>query len=240
MFHPTVDGVRARCPAGRRFRLRGPAAVATTIALTLIGAADAAGDVRVGGGAYAFSGDLNALLIPLSAGGLPAVTLPTEGGGPFTESLLSANVVGLAPISVAEVSTRGNSGLGRAASWASVAGVGLAGLVSVTAVRSSCSATADGADGTATVVDLVVAGIPISTVDAGPNTVIALPFGTVTVNQQVRSAGALTVNGLHVNLDAAVVGGDITLAQSRCVVKSNAPARARTALRRAHERARSS
>jgi hypothetical protein len=239
MHYPDVDDVRARRPPRRPVRLHGVAGVAA-VALILACAASAAAEERVGGGAFALRANLNALLVPLSAGALPAVTLPPEGGGPFTESLLNTNVLGLAPVGAAEVTTRGNSGLGSAVSAASVLDVDLAGLVSVSAARSGCSATTSAAEGTTAVSGLVVAGIPIATVDAGPNTTIALPVGSVTLNEQIRTgASSVTVNAVHVTLDAGVVGGDIVLAQSRCVVKSMMPARVR-ALRRAHKRVRSS
>jgi hypothetical protein len=239
MYRPDVDDVRVSRRLRRLVRPRGVAAVAA-FALTLTCAASAAAEERVGGGAFALRADLNALLIPLSVGALPAVTLPPEGGGPFSESLLATNALGLAPVGAAKVTTRGNSGLGSASSAASVLDVDLAGLVSVSAARSRCSAAAGDAWGTTDVSGLVVAGIPIATADAGPNTTIALPVGSVTLNEQIRTGGSvLTVNAVHVTLDAGVVGGDVVLAQSRCAVKSMKSARVR-ALRRAHKPASSS
>ena len=212
------------CPLRRPHRTR--CRLGFGLAAALVGAlaavSPAAAAVRsVGGGAYALHASVNALVAPVSVGALPSVSLPPDGGGPYTESLASANAIGLAPVRLASVGTEGNSAIGSASSFATVADVGIAGLVTVSAARSRCSVTAGGADGSASVVDLVVAGIRVSTVNAGPNTTIALPVGTVILNEQRRSgASGLTVNAIRVSLDAAVVSGDIVIAQSRCTVSS--------------------
>ncbi|HUR84039.1 MAG TPA: choice-of-anchor P family protein [Solirubrobacteraceae bacterium] len=206
---------------------------AATAALTLLGCASAAAAGSVGGGASALRANANALVAPVSVGALPSVLLPREGGGPFTESLLSANVAGLLPLQAAKVTTEGNAGLGRSQSSASVIEAGLAGLVSVSAARSRCSATADGATASASVADLVVAGIPISTVDAGANTTISLPVGTVVVNEQLRTANGVTVNAVRVSLSALLVTGDIVIAQSRCSVTAGGDTARTRAVRRA-------
>lgn len=209
----------------------GTAATAAVLALT---AGPAAASVR--GGAYALSANVNALVAPVSLGALPAVSLPPEGGGPYGESLAATNVAGLAPVRAATVSTEGNASLGSARSSASVIDARIAGLVTVATASSSCAATAGGADGAATVTGLVVAGTPVSTVDAGPNTTIALPVGTVVLNEQQRVGGALTVNAVRVSLDAAALAGSVVVAQSRCAVSSPRAARAK-AVRRARRSA---
>lgn len=214
------------CLRRRQLRL-GVAAVATAV-LGLSSAGPAMG--AVGGGAYGLSANVNAILAPVSVGPLPSVSLPAEGGGPFTASVLSANVAGLVSVGVARVSTQGNSGLGSASSSAVVLDADVAGLVQVSVARSRCSATSDGAQGSASVVGLVVAGIPIATVDLGPNTTIALPVGTVVINEQRRDgAGSITVNAVHVSLNALVASGDVVISQSRCSVDTAAAARSEPA-----------
>lgn len=211
---------RPHIACGARWR---PGVAATALVFFgLAGAGSAAAaEASVSGGAYGLSANVNALVAPVSVGPLPSVSLPAEGGGPFTASLLSADVLGLASVGVAEVSTEAASGVGSAASSASLVDVNVAGLVQASVARSRCSATAEGAEGSASVVDLVVAGIPISTVNLGPNTAILLPVGRVVINEQ-RPDGAtgLTVNAVHVTLNALAVSGDIVLAQSRCAVNS--------------------
>lgn len=223
-------------PSGCRRRLGLTAAAALVAALAHAGPAAGAGSVA--GGAYGVYANVNAVLAPVSVGALPSVSLPAEGGGPFTESALSANLAGLAPVRLAKVSTEGNSGTGSAKSAATVLDASIAGLVTVAAARSRCSATSSAADGSASVVDLVVAGIPISTVDAGPNTSIALPVGRVIINEQRRTGTSqITVNAVRVTLDLAAVTGEIVVAQSRCAVRS--ASRTRTKKLRARRSARS-
>lgn len=197
--------------------------IAALVVFGLSGATSAAAAASsVSGGAYGLSAKVNALVAPVSVGPLPSVTLPAEGGGPFTASLVSANVLGLASVGLAEVRTQGNSGVGSVASSASLVDVSAAGLVEASVVRSRCSARADGAEGSVSVADLVVAGIPISTVNVGPNTTITLPVGRVVINEQRQDgASGLTVNAVHVTLTALAVSGDIVLAQSRCAVASS-------------------
>lgn len=233
MHHMTGSGRDAGQPAcwnSWHVAARFCSAFAAATTLALVGAGPAASSV--GGGAYAVSANVNALVAPVSAGALPSVSLPAEGGGPFTESLLSANVIGLAPVQAARVSTQGNSGTGTATSSASMVDASIAGLVTVRAARSRCTATSADASASASAVDLVVAGIPVSTVNAGPNTTITLPVGRVVVNEQLKSsAAAITVNAVRVSLDAAVASGDIVIAQSRCSVRSSSGARAKQARR---------
>lgn len=211
----------------RRDRRRLSLVTSASLLATFVWTATACADGSVAGGAFGVQANVNAVLAPVSIGALPSVSLPPEGGGPFSESLLSANLAGLAPVQLARVSTEGNSGLGSAKSSATILAADVAGLVSVSAAKSRCSAGADSADGSASVVDLVVAGIPISTVDVGPNTSITLPVGTVIINEQRRTRDSqITVNAVRASLAVAAVTGDVVLAQSRCAVRS--PARTRT------------
>lgn len=242
-MHSEHRGPRGRCFSTSRHRRNGIQRLGLSLAAALVpmlglaSSATAAGSVA--GGAYGLSANVNALLAPVSVGAMPSVSLPPEGGGPFAESLLSANVAGLAPMRAAEVSTEGNSGIGSAESSATTLDAGVAGLVTVAAARSRCSATARSADGSASVVDLVVAGIRISTVDAGPNTSVALPVGRVIINEQRRTGDSrITVNAVHVVLSAAVATGDIVIAQSRCAVNGATRARSKK-LRRVRRSARS-
>lgn len=222
---------RVAFPLKNRHRLAIILAGALSPGLLLTGSAGAAASVS--GGAFGISANVNALLAPVSVGALPSVTLPPRGGGPFSESLLSANLAGLVPVQAANLRTEGNSGIGSAKSSAATWDVSVAGMVTATAAHSRCSATSSGAQGSASVTDLVIAGIPISTVDAGPNTSITLPVGRVIINEQERTTDSrIVVNAVHVTLDAAVVSGDVVIAQSRCGVSSSTRARTKKLRRR--------
>lgn len=196
-------------------------------------AAGPAAAASVSGGALGISANVNALLAPVSVGAMPSVSLPPEGGGPYSESLLSANLAGLASVQGAKVSTEGNSGIGSAKSSASTAHASIAGVVTASLARSSCSATRASAEGSASIDGLVVAGIPISTVDIGPNTSITLPVGKVILNEQQQTRGSqIVVNAVHVTLNAALVTGDVVIAQSRCAVRASTRARSKKLRRR--------
>ena len=216
---------------------RGRLAAVAALLLSLACAAQATAATSIAGGAFGIRANVNAVLAPVSVGAMPSVTLPAEGGGPFAESLLTANLAGLVPARIAEVSTEGNSGRGSAVSSATLADATVAGLVSVSSARSRCHATSAGADASASAVDLVVAGIPISTVDAGPNTTISLPVGRVVLNEQLRSgATGVTVSAVHVVLSAAVVTGEVVIAQSRCSVRGETRAKKQRRARKARRR----
>ncbi|HWF52788.1 MAG TPA: choice-of-anchor P family protein [Solirubrobacteraceae bacterium] len=182
-------------------------------------AQNAAASTTVGGGAFAIKANVSSFVAPVNVGPLASVTLPSTGGGPFTASLLNTNVLGLVAVQAGNVSTQGDTAAGTAASSANVANVSVAGIVSAQVATSSCTATASSATGSSRVLGLVVAGIPISVVDIGPNTKISLPVGTVTINEQTTTPTGITVNAVDVQLNAfGLLTGNVTLAQSHCSV----------------------
>lgn len=222
--HRRLDRQRLHDVPAIARRARSVASAALLLALAGSGPAAAS----VSGGAYGISANVNAVLAPVSVGAAPSVTLPAEGGGPFRESLLSANLAGLVPVRLAEVTTEGNSARGSASSSATTLNASVAGLVTVSAARSRCSATASSAQASASVAGLVVAGIPIATVDVGPNTTISLPVGRVILNEQrLSGASDVSVSAVHVILSAAVVTGDVVIAHSRCSVSTPVRTRAK-------------
>lgn len=194
------------------------AAAATLFALSNVAVASAA-DPVLHGGAYGLKADVVTPVAHLSAGPMPSVTLPSNGGQ-RSASLVDVNLLGLGSVGALKATTAGSTTAGTVDSSASAADVSLLGLVSVGVVKSQCNATADAANGNVSVVDLVVAGIPIAVVNPGPNTRVALPIGSVTLNEQTRSQSGMTVNAVHVRLNALVASGDIVIAQSRCGVQS--------------------
>lgn len=164
------------------------AAAAAAALGSLACAQGASAATTLGGGALAVQANLKVLTIPVDAGPLPAVTLPADGGGPFTAPLANTNVIGLVKIKSGNVSTQGDPDAGTVDSSATVADVDVLGLVKATVAASTCGATATSATGSSKVVDLSVAGIPVAIADLGPNTKITLPVATVTLNEQVTTA----------------------------------------------------
>ena len=177
----------------RNARLSRARLLVGAVALTgsLVGAQSAAAAT---GGAVGLKANVNAVgILPLDVGPLPAVTLIPGDSQPATASLVNTSVLGLITLQAASVSTQASGDPITVDSSATLAHADIAGLVSAKAVSSSCTATNTSSSGSATVVDLVVAGIPISTVDLGPNTTITLPVGTVTINEQSTSAATRSV-----------------------------------------------
>src|SRR2546425_3505402 len=131
--------------------------------------------------------------------------LPPSGGAQDA-TLLSASVPGLLAAEVLHASTVGQGQ--RSSSEASVANVTLTvGGNTITAGLLQARATAECHNGVASVsgssdiVDLVVNGQAI-VVSGAPNQTIALPIGSIIINEQrSANAGDLTVNALHVVID---------------------------------------
>jgi len=75
-----------------------------------------------------------------------------------------------------------------------------------------------------------VSGAPVSiTPSSLPNQVVNLPGGgTLTINERINTPGAITVNGLHINVTSGGVTQDIVIAQSHsdlaCLIATPTPA----------------
>src|SRR5213594_4207191 len=156
-----------------------------------------------------FSGE--ATVVQATVLSLPPVVLSDTGaldstGGAREASLLDASVPGLLTAEVLHASTVGQGQ--RSSSEASVANVTLTvGGNTITAGLLQARATAECHNGVASVsgssdiVDLVVNGQAI-VVSGAPNQTIALPIGSIIINEQRSDrVGDLTVNALHVMID---------------------------------------
>ena len=125
-------------------------------------------------------------------------------GGTLNTSVLSVNVLGLASADTLRSTTSGSGS--SSTSQTSIENLNLLnGLVAADVVKSNSSATCSGstaaASGSSELVGLTVAGQPVAV--SSPNLAISLPLGvSVIVNEQTSSsggsAGAMTVNALHV------------------------------------------
>src|SRR5436190_6757866 len=151
-------------------------------------------------------------------GPTPHVVLP-PAGGMVSDRLLGIAVPNAAASSTLEVVTTGSIGPHSASAQSSatveVLHV-LNDLVKATAVVAVSSSTADGSTATSssegsTILGLSINGSELGDVTPPPNTQIAIPFGTVTLNEQIRSGdgvhtSALTVNMIHVVLTEPLTG----------------------------------
>ncbi|KWW97944.1 hypothetical protein TH66_21505 [Carbonactinospora thermoautotrophica] len=95
-------------------------------------------------------------------------------------------------------------------------------------VEAHCVATPQGVKGGSNLVDLKVGGqlIDADAVVANPNTVVEVKgVGKVILNEQKETEDGLTVNAIHVKLNAVegvapdVVKGDIIISQAKCSTK---------------------
>jgi hypothetical protein len=197
--------------------------------LLVPGPSPAGADVtQVGGGAFGTQVGVTLLALPaVSVGPTPSVVVPNTGGGPISDSLATINLPGVLTTGVLNVSTQGaNLGThaGIAQSSAQVAGVAaLTNALTADLVSSSCISNGDGSSATTTLANANVLGTGVISANPAPNTVINVAnVASITFNEQVTSnvpgvETSVTVNAVHVRLDAAVGNGDIILAQSRCL-----------------------
>ena len=192
----------------------------------------------VSGSAYGESVNVSQLLglINLTSGPIPTpVVLASNGSSstpPSPESALSAAVPGLLQVGVLNASTQGDfagtpAALVGSQSAASVVNVNIgplaAPVIHADAVSSSCASTDSGSTGTASVVNLAIAGMSLINGTIPANSQIPLPgIGTVTLDEQITSSSpagsSITVNAIHVALDGALGKGDIIISQSHCDV----------------------
>jgi hypothetical protein len=193
-------------------------------------AAPARADVTaVSGGAFGESVNVTPLeAANVKSGPLPTVTLPAAGGGPFTNSALSACVpspgCALLQAGVLNVSTQGSTGAtGGSQSSASVANVdalkGSAAELTATAVSSQCRVTGNSASGSTTLVGGSFGGQSLAA-NPPPNTTLSIDGITLILNEQKTTGGpgnfSMTVNAVHLILSGELGSGDIIISQSRC------------------------
>src|SRR5262249_43676372 len=234
-----ISGAGEGQSQGRNMKGRAVAVVlAAVLCMGIAMAAPAAADVNDVSGSGAFGESVKVTVAgsgSVTSGPMPTVTLPSGGGGPFTDSLANVSLKGILTSGVLNVSTEGTnlgSRGGTAKSSASVAeataGEALSNqlegkpLLKAELISSQCTSNGDGSSGSSNLVDLEIAGNgqPVS---PPPNTTIDVIPGalSVTLNEQIvnNSPGetSITVNAVHVRLNVGdVATGDIILSQSRC------------------------
>ena len=160
----------------------------------------------------------------------PVVTLPADGGmatgeeaGVGVTGVLQAE--GLATVTTGVIGENASS----AQSLATASDVNiLNGVVTATGVIAvACSASngiqATSTDAGSTIVDLVVAGVPMGVVSPAPNTTINVPaLGTVILNEQVASGGGVTDKGLSVTMIHVILRDVLSGVKTGDIVVANA------------------
>jgi hypothetical protein len=206
----------------------------------------------VGGGAYGYF--VTVSLFGGAAGvkgPAPTVTLPDAGSAsPVTDTAASANVqFGPAIIFTSdklEVSTQGTPG-GTVTSSASAANVNRSGQEQLTAATatSKCTASSSAQTGSTTLSGAKLVTSSGTNFDSdADDTVVQLPADPapntpyegkieqvgdtfrVVLNEQITSAGSITVNAVHIFLLGPVAVGEVIIGQSRCGTTSGTAAAA--------------
>jgi hypothetical protein len=199
-----------------RFVRRGGAigvVVAAALVLGAMPASAAPGD----GSAYAAK-------VAVTLLGAPAVTVgplaASSTSGPTTANLLSIDAGGLVKAGVVSSSATLNQETGVVHAQADIAnvGIGLAALTgTIGAVNATCDATQAGVTGSSTLADVKILGVAVGA-NPAPNTTVNLLLAKIVFNEQILNPadGSLTVNAVHIYLNALVGSGDVILAQAKC------------------------
>ncbi|GLZ41028.1 choice-of-anchor P family protein [Actinokineospora sp. NBRC 105648] len=161
--------------------------------------------------------------------GNPAVDVgplaPSNTSGPTSAQLASLNIPGVVTAGIVNSSATLDEDTGVVSSHADLTNVGLtlAALGSIGAINVDCTGATDGNTGSTSLANVALAGVTVP-VNPAPNTVIAVPPGpipppllSITFNEQITNPdGSLTVNGVHVRLNALLGTGDLVLASATC------------------------
>ncbi|SDD37266.1 choice-of-anchor P family protein [Actinokineospora iranica] len=154
--------------------------------------------------------------------GQPAVKVgplsPSHTDGPTDAQLASIDVPGVVSAGLVTSSAKRDDATGIVHSSANLTDVkvALAALGSVKAIDVDCEATQAGTTGKTSLVGVKLAGVKVDA-NPAPNTVISLPLVTIVFNEQIKNNdGSLTVNGVHVKLNALLGKGDVVLGSATC------------------------
>lgn len=240
-----LDPSARTCTATHMYTTPGDRAPAVEVADDDVGLG--AGSVQIGVRDSTISGGAFAAKVEMS--GQPpqpptvAVDLPPEGGGPYTRSAGSLDLPGILQTGALAVSTEGRrSGSGAfvrsgASQATSTVGQNLALLQTGS---SQCRTDSGGSTGSAPLARLELGGTTLIDLSPAPNTTMAIPGGTLILNEQIVTtrpavhhplggfvsfgASSITVNGAHLVLsaDSSLGAGDIILSQTQCALEGPA------------------
>jgi hypothetical protein len=168
------------------------------------------------------------VLVPLPSTRLYADTgILASAGGSISASLASITdaVFSSGPTSC---SSQGSGAL--ASSVSAMARVSAyanaAAALSCTSLQANTSASCVGVTGSTTISELVFAGVAVVVTGAANQTVSVPGVATLVINEQIRAAGSITVNALHLTLAS---GEELTLCSSHSDIGcSTTPTRSTT------------
>lgn len=223
---------------------RQPSAAGTKAAAATGSAAIASVPLAIPGGtsasgAYGFYASVSLFGGPATPSGLtPKVELPAAGSDTPITATDPTGKAQYGPASIYESTEMKVSTQGKAGSTTSSASAADIGPTQVTAklVTSTCTADASGLSGSAsfTAGKILVSLGPDLDTPTADDTVVDIPANPppntsfdgklentgdtfkVVVNEQEKTADAITVNGVHLILQGPIAKGDVVIAQSRC------------------------
>lgn len=187
------------------------------------GGQDAATDTIAAFSGRAFGAQVKVVL-PLPSTRIYADTgLLGAAGGSLSASLTSITD---AAFSSGPTSCTSQASNGVATSAAAItqlsAFVGAAAQLSVRSVQSTTRATCLGASGSCSIDGLVFAGASVVVTGVANQTVSVPGVATLVINEQIKAAGSITVNGLHLTL---ATGEEIVIASSHSDIECSTPTR---------------
>ncbi|WP_156755741.1 choice-of-anchor P family protein [Actinokineospora pegani] len=201
----------------RTVRRGGVLGVAVVVALiaSALPASAAPGD----GSAYA--ADVNVTLL-----NQPAVDIgplaPSNTSGPTTNTLASITVPGVLNAGVVTSAASLNESTGVVHSEATIADLRLVlgNLGSIGSLQATCDATQAGNVGTTSLTGVNLLGVSIPG-NPAPNTTVSIPpvlsLASLTFNEQIANPdGSLTVNAVHLRLNALLGVGDVIIGSATC------------------------
>src|SRR6266849_4171879 len=194
----------------------------------LVGATNAHSN-SVGGEAYGVSVKVSASTAAVTVGPTPHVVLCPDGGM-AADRLLKISVPNLVGSETLPVVTTGSIGSDSASvqSSATVERVNLLnGTVAAQLVVAMSSSTADGSAARSTAEGSTLIGLSINgstpvDVTPSPNTQIAIPGGTLTLNEQIPEGDGVHTSGLTVNMIHVVLKDPLTGTITADIVVSSA------------------
>ncbi|WP_424184653.1 choice-of-anchor P family protein [Actinokineospora sp. G85] len=201
----------------RTVRRGGVLGVAVVVALiaSALPASAAPGD----GSAYA--ADVNVTLLNRPAVDIGPLS-PSNTSGPTTNTLASIEVPGVLTTGVVTSSANLNESTGVVHSEAAVAEARLllGNLGSIGSLKATCDATQAGNVGSTALTGVNLLGVSIPG-NPAPNTTVSIPpvlsLASLTFNEQIANPdGSLTVNAVHVRLNALLGSGDLIIGSATC------------------------
>lgn len=197
-----------------RFVRRGGAIGAVVAASLVIGAMPAS---AAPGDGSAYAAKVAVTLLGAAAVNVGPLS-PASTAGPTTANLASINVPGIVSTGAATTNATLNEETGVVHADAQIAGVTIAPALiggQIGTVTAVCDATQAGTTGSTTLAGVNIPGVSVSA-NPAPNTTVNLLNVKIVFNEQTTVDGSLTVNAVHIYLNALVGSGDVILAQAKC------------------------